>query len=191
MRWIPFAMLGYVIVAIQVAAGKLLTFDSISLGPIGSVGPIGPDLAALLVVFVAMSTRLAVDAMLAGCLMGFLVDLTAAGGVPGLTRVGPMVLAYALGAYLIFRLREYVFRERALLQMLLAAVFTLVTHSLWVTVQLLLAEGESSWATYGYMLGQVLCSALYTGLLMWPAFHLFHVSESLILASPARSRRNR
>ena len=60
MRWIPFVILAYAIVLLQTTVGRVLVFSTVS------AGTIGPDLTALLAVFIAFHVRGWADAMLAG-----------------------------------------------------------------------------------------------------------------------------
>ncbi len=184
MRWIPFLILAWVVVMIQTSLGTILTLRALA------VGPVGPDLLVLLAVFVALNAPTAVDAMLAGWVLGLLVDLTTAGGLTDPVRIGPMALLYVLCVRLVFAMREAFFRERALPQVVLAAFFCFLAHGLWVTLQALLAEGTLGWAGYGQLLLQVVLSSLYTALLMPLAYVLLRGIRGTLLATPP-SRRGR
>lgn len=165
MRWIPFFILAYAVVLIQTTAGRILAFTA------DGVGTIGPDLTALLAVFVAFHARSGVDVMLSAWMLGLSVDLTTAGGMGAGVVVGPMAIAYCLVAGLLFRVREAFFRERALTQALLAWAFCLLTHGGWVTVQSLLSLRDVTWSAYGRTLLQAVAVACYTALLM-PLAHV-------------------
>jgi len=180
MRWVPFLILAYLVLLVQTTVGRLLSFD------VTSVGTVGPDLLAILAVFAALHVRSEVDAMLAGLALGLAVDLTTAGGPGVVTRVGPMPIGYVLGALVVFRIREAFFRERALTQAFLAAVFCAVAHGFWVTAQSLLAM---KWDDYGEMLFQAGCLAAYTAALM-PLAHLGlrRCTGLLIVTTGGRSR---
>jgi rod shape-determining protein MreD len=182
MRWIPFAILAYLVVLLQTTVGRFLTFT-----PSG-IGSIGPDLAALLAVFIACRVRSWPDAILAAWALGLAVDLTTGGGVGAGPVVGPMALAYALVAALLFRVREAFFRERALTQVLLAAAFCVLAHAAWVTVQSLLAWGAVSWSAYGRTLLQAALLAAYTGLLMPLAHVALARIQRWFLAAPVAAR---
>ena len=164
MRWIPFLIQTYLVVLFQCTAARILVVQG------GGFGPVGPDFAALVAVFVTLHARSWVDALLAVCVLGVALDLSAGGGV-GATAVGPMSLSYALVAGLLFRVREAFFRERALTQALLALAFCLLTHVVWVTLQSLLAIGVIDGGAYGRMLLQALALACYSAVLM-PLVHL-------------------
>lgn len=159
MRWIPFLIFVYLFALAQTTLGKILTFDRLPFGPVG------PDLLVLLAVFIALNVRDLTDGMMAGWVIGFVIDLTTAGGVAAATRIGPMALGYALCVWAVFAVREAMFRERALPQMLMAGVFCLVSHGFWVTVQTILSHG-ATWSDYGTLLLQVILSAVYTAMLM-------------------------
>ena len=57
MRWVPFLLAVYAIMLLQTSLGRLLTFST------DFAGQIGPDLAAVLAVFLALHARAAVDAL--------------------------------------------------------------------------------------------------------------------------------
>jgi len=187
MRWIPFIVLIYLVVIVQTTVGGILTFAG------GGIGTIGPDLMAIVAVFVAMHVRSGSDAALAAWAAGLALDLTTAGGPGAATVVGPMPIAYALAAAAVFKIREAFFRERAVPQALLALIFCLLAHGLWLTLQSLLARGEAiTWSTYGRRLLQAAMLAAYTAVLM-PIAHrgLFRIRGWLIVAPAGRSRRAR
>ncbi|MCD4825132.1 MAG: rod shape-determining protein MreD [Phycisphaerae bacterium] len=186
MRWIPFLIFAWLFILIQMTLGKILTFDRLEMGPVG------PDLLALMAVFVAMNVRNVIDGMLAGWALGFLLDLTTAGGAGGVTCVGPMAISYAVGVWMVFRLRETVFLDRALPQIVFAGLFCLVTHVLWVTAQSVLGSGEMSLGDYGGAILQVLICSLYTALLMPLVYFLLsRIRGWLIIPPPTRSRSRR
>ena len=159
MRWIPLAILAWLLVVVQTTVGRLLAFE------LSSVGAVGPDLLAPLAVFVALRVQTPTDAMLAGCLLGFLLDLTTAGGVGSAAVVGVMPLTYALATRLLFGVREAFFRQRIGTQMLMTLMFCLISHGLWVTIQSALAYGSVSWSTYGATLVQAGAIACYSAVL--------------------------
>lgn len=160
MRWVPFVILAYLIVLFQTTAGRLLMIRT------SSIGTIGPDLAALAAVFVALYARNWADVMLVAWSLGLAVDLTTAAGPGGLTVVGPMPIAYALTAGLLFRVREAFFRERALTQALLAWAFCLVAHGGMGDGEVAAGAGQTTWSAYWRWLGQAVGLAFYTGALM-------------------------
>ncbi len=183
MRWIPLLILTYLVVLLETTLGRALFINT------SGIGSIGPDLAALVVVFVAFYARGATDAMLTGWIMGFAVDLTVGGAMGGASVVGPMSIAYCLVAGLLWRVRDAFFREQAITQVLLALAFCAITHWMWVTAQAMLAPG---WSGYGRTLLQALACACYSALLMPLAHYGLRKGQRLFLVSsvsPARRTR--
>ena len=178
MRWIPFFILAYLVVLLQVTAVRLIVFST------STLGAIGPDLTALVVVFVAFYVRNWPDAMIAAWALGLMVDMTAAGGPGGPTVVGPMALAYALTAGLLFRVLEAFFREQPLTQTLLAGAFCLLAHAFWVTAQSLLAAGHVGWVNYWRTMGQAAALAGYSALLMPLAHWPLHKCRRWLMTAP-------
>jgi cell shape-determining protein MreD len=162
MRWIPFIILVYVVLVVQSSLGLAMGFGGVS-----------PDLLAVVAVAVALWAPNAMTAMLAAWVLGFALDLTITGATGGLTVAGPMSLAYLVGARLIFNLREIVYNDRVIIRGLLAGVFCIVTHGLWVLSQCLLTV---SWSDFPRLMGQGAGVALYTAIvapigcwMLWPA----------------------
>ena len=186
MRWIPFLILVYIVALIESSIGWALFIDT------ASVGAIGPDLAAMVVVFVAMHARSAPDAMLAAWVLGLSVDLTSGAGVGTVTAVGPMSIAYCLLAGQLWRLRDAFFRERALTQVVLTFFFVAAAHWIWVTAQAIFASGSVSFGDYGRTLVQALGIAFYTALLM-PLAHwaLCRLQRVILIAPASAGRRGR
>jgi rod shape-determining protein MreD len=178
MRWVPFLILVWVVVLLQTTFGRALTITT------SSLGAVAPDLAALVAVFVAFYVRTWPDAMLGGWALGLAIDLTTSGGAGAGTAVGPMAVAYAVTAALLFRVREAFFRERALTQGVLALAFCLLAHGTWVAAQTLLARGDADWSAYGRTMLQAAALACYTAVLM-PLAHLaLGKIQRLFLATP-------
>jgi len=178
MRWVPFVILAYAAVLLQTTVTRALAFTA------AGVGTIGPDLLALTAVFIAFYVRSWPDAMLAAWALGLMVDLTAVGSAGAETAVGPMAVAYALAAGLLFRVREAFFRERAVTQTLLAWAFCLLVHGAWVTAQSLLAVGAMSWSAYGRTLLQAIGLACYSAVLMPLVHFLLMKCQRWFLAAP-------
>jgi len=178
MRWVLFFILAYLVVLFQTTAGRLLMVRT------SSLGTIGPDVTALVAVFVAFHAYHWADVMLAAWSLGLVVDLTTAAGPGGPTVVGPMAVAYALTAGLLFHVREAFFRERVLTQALLAWAFCLLAHGMWVTAQSLLAHGRMTWSAYGRWLGQAAALAFYTAALMPLAHFCLRRCRRWLLTAP-------
>ena len=181
MRWIPFAILVYVVVQAQTTVGKVLTVAHTPLGPVG------PDLAAVVAVFLAMRLRSAAEVGLAAWALGLAVDLSIAGGVGAVTHVGVMAVTYALAGLLVFRIREAFFRERWVSQALLGLVFAAVAHLLWVFFQAMLGGQWSAWWAASK---QAMALSLYTALVCPLGCHLLERVQRWLMAAPAgRARR--
>jgi rod shape-determining protein MreD len=177
MRWIPFLILAYAVVLVETSVGWLLFIDT------SSLGAVGPDLAAMVAVFVAFYARGASDAMLAAWILGLAVDLTCGGGIGSPTVVGPMSIAYCLAAGLLWRMREAFFRERALTQAILAFAFVAIAHGIWATAQAILAPGHVGLGDYGRTLLQVLAVAGATAVLMPLAHYVLRRCQRFFLVS--------
>ncbi|MGC9455419.1 MAG: hypothetical protein ACP5HU_11245 [Phycisphaerae bacterium] len=184
MRWVVLIILAYMLVLLQATLGDVLT---VSDTPIGAVGP---DLVAIAAVFLALHAPTFADAMLCGWMLGFAVDLSAAGGPGGATAVGPMALGYAFAAAVLFQMREAVFQERKATQMLLALLFCAIAHGLWITLQSLLSFGEVSWQRYGRLWMQAGALAVYTALLSPLGYAAMkRLRRWFVTTSPARRSR--
>ena len=155
MRWALFIILVYAAMLVQTTIGGIL---AINVG----IGPVCPDLLAVLAVFFALRLRTMLDALLAAWLLGMGIDMTL-GGV-GAGAAGPMALAYVAGAAAAFSMREALFRERPLAQAVLTFLFCLMSHGLWVTLQSLLSWGRVGWGEYGGLAATAALVAVYTAL---------------------------
>jgi rod shape-determining protein MreD len=183
MRWIPFLILAYAVMLLETSVSWALFIDT------SWLGSVGPDLAALVVVFVALYARSMADTMLAAWVMGLAVDLTSGGGG---TVVGPMAIAYCLLAGQLWRIRDAFFRERALTQVMLALVFTAAAHFVWVTAQAIFGAAHVTMGDYFGTLVQALVIACCTAVLMPLAHYMLSGVQRLILLSPGgQSRRGR
>lgn len=160
MKLVPLIILTYLVMLAQCTVGGILTFSGTA------IGTVGPDLPALVAVFMALNVRTGFHAALAGWLLGLAVDLTTVSAGGGATAVGPMPIAFAVAAALVFQVREAFFYNRPVPQASLALIFCLVAHGIWVTFQAVLAFGDVSWEGYGRMLLQAAALAIYTAVLM-------------------------
>jgi len=185
MRWIPYVILLYLVVQLQTTLSRLVSF---TFGP----GEIGPDLAVVVAVFVAMQVRGGVEVYLACWSAGLAVDL-ASGGGPGIgTVVGPMSLTFTIAGWMVYRLRETVFRQSMITQAMLGFVFALVAHGLWVTLQAIVAPRSIGWSDYWSVMLQMLLVALYTAVVT-PLGHklLERISRWFVSPPMGRERRSR
>ena len=156
MRWIPLIILAYVMLLLQTSVGGILTFTDTP------IGAIGPDLMAILAVYVAMRCWNPMDAMLAGWIIGFGLDLTAIGGAGQPAALGPMSIGYALAAYVANNLGKELFRDKYLSQIIITATFCLLAHWFWVVMQFILAGQGMTWRMFWVRVLQVMLLAAYT-----------------------------
>ena len=185
MRWVVLAIMVYLITLVQTSLVAALTIH------LPGVGSLRPEPLAMLAVFVALYARDVTDAMLSAWIMGLAIDLTTgAGAGVDVTVVGPMPLAYALAAGVIFRLRDMVFRDSFTTQCVMALVFCTLAHWFWLTAQWLIALRDVSLSRYALMLLQALLAAAYTALLMPAAGAALKRCRRWLIA-PASSWRHR
>ena len=186
MRWVPLAILIYVLVVIQTSLLGIVTLRW------AAVGPVRPDLMAILAVYLALYARSGADAMLAAWIMGMAIDLTTGAGPKVSTAAGPMALGSALAAGCVFRLREVVFRDSHVAQGVMAGLFCVLSHGFWVTAQWLVMPMKVSASGYALMLVQAALLAVYTGLVTPLGAMALRRCERWILSAPSgRSRRRR
>lgn len=184
MRWVVLAIMVYLITLAQTSLADIFTIH------MSAVGPVRPDLLAMLAVYVALYARNGADAMISAWMMGMVIDLTTGAGAEVSTVAGPMPLAYALVAGVIFRLRDTVFRDSMTTQCIMAMAFCALAHWFWVTAQWLLAFKQMSFSRYALMLFQALLAALYTALLMPAAGVVLKRCRGWLIA-PASTWRHR
>ena len=175
MRWIPFTIVVGLTMLIQTSAWRVLTMTF-------GFGSVAPDLAAVVAVFVAFSVRTSTDAMLAGWLLGLGLDLTTGGGPGAATVVGPMPIAFALASAMVYRLRDALYRERAVTQVIVTWIFCVLAHWMWGTMQTL-RLGEAAWDQYKTMLLQILLVALYTAAIAPLVFFVLGKCQRLIITT--------
>ncbi len=185
MRWVLRIILVYVALALQNAVGLLVHI------PTSSLGDIAPDLLAGAAVFVVLNVRGLSDVLIVCWVLGIGLDLTSTGGSGGASVVGPMALAYAAAAWVVFQLREAFYREQAVSQAVLAALFVLVAHGLWITMQLVLALRSAHWELYGRLMLQACLVALYSGALAPVVCAVLGRMAGWVISPAARSGRNR
>ncbi|MFA6133105.1 MAG: hypothetical protein WC869_03695 [Phycisphaerae bacterium] len=187
MRWIPFVILVYLVILIQTTLGRVLTFSG------GGLGMIGPDLAAIVAVFIALRLRDGTEVAIAAWTLGLAVDLTTPGGVGLVTAVGPMSLGYCLAVSAVYRTRDAFFRERPASQAMLTLMFCLIAHALWVSLQTVFAQGVTrSWGNYGEALVQAMLLSAYTAVLApLGCWVLTRCERILIPVQAGRARRGR
>jgi len=181
-RWIFFVMLAYVAVVVQTTVGGLLVIHT------AWVGPVAPDVLAMVAVFVAMAVRNRADAGLACWVLGLGLDL--ASGPGATTVVGPMAFAYGLGGLAVFQLREALFRDKIVTQVVMVLFFAAATHALWITLQALVTR-SLTWNEYGNALLQAVMLGAYSGVLA-PFVHAVLLRyERIVLIVPSRRSRSK
>ena len=181
MRWILWIIVAYLALAIQNMLGILVRIETLWLGDIR------PDILAAAAVFVTLTARNLLDVVIACWLLGLGLDLTSGQGV-----VGPMPLAYSAAAYVVFQVRDAFFRDRVSSQIILTALFALLAHTAWITLQLLLAMRAGRWDSYGRWLLQACLLAAYSGLLAPAVFGVLgRCSRWLIIPAASRGSRER
>ncbi len=180
MRWVPFAILVYVLLVAQSTLVGMITFD------LGYMGKVAPDLLAMAAVFVVIGGPDLISVMAAAWMLGFALDMTAVGVVDTAAVVGPMSFAYATAAWIIFRMREAVFTKHAFTQAMLALLFCLVAHLIWVSVQVVMS---GSWANYWQLVAQASGISIYTALLMPLGYWLLSSVQGLFIDVPVRRTR--
>ncbi len=179
MRWVPLAILTYVLALGQTTLGGMIDIH------LAKIGPVRPDVLAIVAVYAALNVRSAVDAMLTAWVLGLVVDLTTGAGTSDSTLVGPMALAYALAAGCVYKVRDAVFREKVVTQFTMTVVFCIVAHWLWITAQWMLAFEGTTATGYVLMLVQAVLAGLYTAALA-PLVHVgLRAIRRWIIVSPS------
>ncbi|MBT3278707.1 MAG: hypothetical protein HN909_00695 [Phycisphaerales bacterium] len=185
MRWLALLVVGWAIVLVQSTFGRVLVLEDFV------AGPIGPDMMIALLVLLGLNGKKTGEVCSGAMVLGLMVDLTTAGGVDGLTRVGPMMLAYGLGMYVIQMMREAVYRDSLFPVAILSGLVALVTHTTWIILQHLFADGGSFSAVLG-SLAQVICSAVYTAVIVpWVYWILRGATTWILPSQPTERRRSR
>ena len=179
MRWVPLAILTYVLALGQTTLGGMIEIN------LTKIGPIRPDVLAIVAVYAALHVYSVVDAMLVAWMLGLVVDLSTGAGTADSTVVGPMALAYALAAGGVYKIRGAVFREKVVTQCAMTVVFCVLAHWLWITAQWTLAFEGTTTGGYVLMLVQAVLAGLYSALLA-PVVHVgLHAFRRWIIIMPS------
>jgi len=179
MRWVPLAILTYVLALGQTTLGGMIDIH------LAKIGPVRPDVLAIVAVYLALHVHSVVDTMLAAWALGLVVDLTTGAGTSDSTVVGPMALAYALSAGCVYKIRGAVFREKVITQCTMTVVFCILAHWLWITAQWMLAFEGTTASGYVLMLVQAVLVGLYTAVLA-PLVHVgLRAIRRWIIAAPS------
>lgn len=147
MKWFPFAILTATAIVLQTSATPLVQIQSIR-----------PDLMFLLAVFYALWGPWP-DGAIAAWILGLIVDLESH------DRIGLHALIFGVAAWAMIRIRQIVFRDHAITQILVTLVFTALVH---VAGGLYNGWGSES-AGNGY-LWPALMTGIYTAICA-PYFH--------------------
>ncbi len=142
-------LLAIVATLTQTVATHALWFSS-------SVGWIGPILPACVAVCMALYSRSAVDAALAGWILGFALELPLAG-----ETMGVLSLLFAAGGATIYTMRDAFFRDRVITQAMLGFLFCLGIFEISVLYSRVALPGSAR--SMGAAALQVLLVAIYTG----------------------------
>ena len=159
MRWFVFAVLAYVLLALQVS----------SLGEISLFGAaLRPQPLVILAVFVGLSAP-GRTAMMAWGVLGLLLDLTSAWPLPGdraVTIVGPYTLGFLAAGYTLYELRSMLFRQHPLTLAAMTIVCGIAVNLVVVGVFTVRDwyDPLAYWSARGELLARGM-ALLYTGLI--------------------------
>jgi rod shape-determining protein MreD len=143
-RHVPLILIGWAAVALET-----------TLSPRLAVGGVRPDLVLAMLMFTALFVP-AYPALLGAWVLGLAKDVT--GGGP----VGVWALLFLGAAALVIEVRDLMFIERALTQVILTAVVSLGTNAGYVAARCALSGTRPSWAAVGLLLGGAVYTALVT-----------------------------
>ncbi len=180
MRWLPFGILTFVVLVLQSSLGAIIVFN------VPGLGNVAPDAMAMVAVFVAMCCSNRTDAVIAGWVLGFCLDLTVVGGLSTMAALGPMSLGYAAAVWMLYSVREMVFGTRIGPQIILGGLFVLVAHGIWLISQSVLAW---NWVGFGQSFRQMVGVMIFTGVLMPLAYRLLLPIQMVFMEMPVRSGR--
>ena len=152
MRWVFFMLLAYLAIVVQTSLAAVLAVPSDALGM-----NIRPDLLIAVAVFISLRVRAGTDAVLAGWVLGLLMDLTTIN-----TPIGMYAITFALAAAVVYRTRDAVFTDNPLTQFVLGLVCCLLAQGAAVLFANL-AVRDSSWRLWRELAG-VLLVAVYTAI---------------------------
>lgn len=175
MRWFVFIPLAYLAIVVQtslVYAARL---------PVGGSLVLGFDLPAAVAVAVALRVRSGSEAMLAAWVLGLLVDLTALNAPLGMYALG-----FAVGAAAVYRLRDAVFGENPMTQIVLGFLLAAAAHGWAALFAGLYAHGHQG--RLGGNLAQALLVAACTAAATPLVCRALRPLDRLLMVQPARRR---
>lgn len=181
MNWILFGLVTYVFLALQIASRNLLV-----------IGDAYPQLLLILLVFIGLSAPSRVLAW-AALVLGLLLDLQPGPITPPI--LGPHVIGYLAGAYVVVQLRTVLFPESVISFAALVFIAGIATHL--VTIALFtarglpwpLAEPVAHWSATEQLVNGFF-SILYTTALAVPIGWLL-MRSSAIWGFPGKARHER
>jgi hypothetical protein len=97
-----------------------------------------------------------------------------------------MSLGYVAAVWVIYSIREMIFGSRVGPQVVLACLFVLIAHGVWLVCQSVLAW---SWVGFGQSLRQMMGVMFFTGLLMPLGYRLLMPLQMMIMETPIRAGR--
>ncbi len=157
MRWLAFAIIAALTVTIQSAIAPRLAILGVY-----------PDFLVVIVVFYALYAR-GMDPVIAAWILGFLADLMT------VEQMGLMSLSYALAAYVVLAIREYLFRYHAITRFAITLAVCLGIRLMWMAYAQALYP-HASWSWGGWIL-ESLFVAIYSAVFAVP-------TTKLLLAIP-------
>ncbi|MEE8168916.1 MAG: rod shape-determining protein MreD [Phycisphaerae bacterium] len=171
MRWALFAVVLYVVVVVQTA-----------LVPFIEVQSVRPDLLVLLAVYLALAAPTA-EALLAGWIIGFAVDLNSLSFAPA-SNVGAFALVYGMTVLVIVQLRRFTFRDHGVTYFMSVFAAALAIHAA-VNAHTLYVTGQSDrWID---ALAISTGTAFYTALISPYAHWVCRRHRAMLGLAPART----
>ena len=174
MRWIYIILMALAATLMQTTAAQVLWLPT----GVGWVGPIVPAAAG---VFVGLYARSAVDAALAGWLLGFCLELPLGGATIGL-----LSLLFAAGCAGLLAVREAFFRDRLLTQAVLGLLFCMAVYEAWAIFDAFIPGGSGH---LGRASLQVLAASAYTAVLTPLVCALLKPLQRAMWTMPSMARR--
>jgi len=158
LRWLVFIPLAVLALIAQISVGAVLRVG------VGATGlSLSVDFLAIVAVLVTLRVRMATDAMLAGWVLGLLIDLSSV-----CEPIGLYACCFAIAAWAIFQVRSAVFADNPLSQALTTLAFCLLGHvpaRLFVNLYVR-ATAVMLWREMIQVLLLAVCTAVFAPLLL-------------------------